>query len=128
MQTFEEIQQQIIDLQKQAEIMRKQAMTAAIKEIKRLVNLYSLGYADIGITFAPGKKTASVAKGKGKVAKSKKMATTRGAKKAASDKRAAVAPKYRDSATGDTWTGRGKMPKWLAAKVAAGTSKESFKI
>ncbi len=128
MQTFEEIQQQIIDLQKQAEIMRKQAMAVAIKEVKRLVNLYSLGYADIGITVAPGKKTASVAKGKGKVAKSKKGATARGAKKAASDKRAAVAPKYRDSATGDTWTGRGKMPKWLAAKVAAGASKESFKI
>jgi DNA-binding protein H-NS len=24
-----------------------------------------------------------------------------------------VAPKYRDSATGQTWTGRGKAPKWI---------------
>lgn len=28
--------------------------------------------------------------------------------------RAAVAPKYRDPATGATWTGRGKAPKWIA--------------
>ena len=24
-----------------------------------------------------------------------------------------VAPKYRNPATGDTWTGRGKAPKWI---------------
>ena len=27
---------------------------------------------------------------------------------------AKVAPKYRDPATGQTWTGRGKPPKWIA--------------
>jgi DNA-binding protein H-NS len=27
-----------------------------------------------------------------------------------------VAPKYRDPATGDTWTGRGKAPKWIEGK------------
>jgi DNA-binding protein H-NS len=27
-----------------------------------------------------------------------------------------VAPKYRDPATGATWTGRGKAPKWIADK------------
>ncbi len=30
--------------------------------------------------------------------------------------RAAVAPKYRDPATGKTWSGRGKAPKWLEGK------------
>ena len=29
---------------------------------------------------------------------------------------AIVAPKYRDPATGQTWTGRGKPPKWIADK------------
>jgi DNA-binding protein H-NS len=24
-----------------------------------------------------------------------------------------VAPKYRNQATGETWTGRGKPPKWI---------------
>jgi len=27
-----------------------------------------------------------------------------------------VAPKYRDPATGETWTGRGKAPKWIEGK------------
>lgn len=30
-----------------------------------------------------------------------------------------VLPKYRDPATGATWTGRGKSPKWLDGKVRA---------
>ena len=30
-----------------------------------------------------------------------------------------VAPKYRDPATGATWTGRGKAPKWIADKDRA---------
>jgi DNA-binding protein H-NS len=124
MQTFEQIQQQIVDLQKQADAMRKQAMAAAIKEVKRLVNLYSLGYADIGMTVGgtAAKKGAATAK----ASKSTKPVKT--AKKSSSDKRAAVAPKYRDSETGQTWTGRGKAPTWLATKIAAGATKESFKI
>ena len=31
-----------------------------------------------------------------------------------------VAVKYRDPATGDTWTGRGRMARWLKAKQDAG--------
>jgi len=116
MQTFEQIQQQILDLQKQADAMRKQAMVAAIKEVKRLVNLYSLGYADIGIAVGTPAKTQ------------KSVRPTKVAKKASADKRAAVAPKYRDNETGKTWTGRGKSPTWLATKMAAGATKESFKI
>lgn len=27
-----------------------------------------------------------------------------------------VAPKYRNSATGETWTGRGKAPKWIEGR------------
>ena len=125
MQTFEQIQQQIVDLQKQAEAMRKQAVSAAIKEVKRLVNLYSLGLADIGLT--AGVKANKAAK-PSKTAKVPKAAKSVKSAKKSSDKRAAVAPKYRDSETGQTWTGRGKAPTWLAAKMAAGASKESFKI
>lgn len=31
-------------------------------------------------------------------------------------KSGSVAPKYRDPATGATWTGRGKAPKWIDGK------------
>ncbi len=30
-----------------------------------------------------------------------------------------VAPKYRDPATGSTWTGRGKPPRWIEGKDRA---------
>ena len=40
----------------------------------------------------------------------------------------AVAPKYRHPQTGETWSGRGKAPRWLAAEEAAGAARESFLI
>ncbi len=126
MQSFEQIQAQIADLQKQADAMRKQAMAAAVKEIKRLVNLYSLGLADIGMSVtSPTKVAAKTKSAPKKVTKAAKAAK---AKKPSSDNRAAVAPKYRDGETGQTWSGRGKAPTWLAAKLAAGATKESFRI
>lgn len=123
MQSFEQIQAQIADLQKQADAMRKQAMAAAVKEIKRLVNLYSLGLADIGMSVTSPTKVAAKTK-----SAPKKVTKAAKAKKASSDNRAAVAPKYRDGETGQTWSGRGKAPTWLAAKLAAGATKESFRI
>jgi DNA-binding protein H-NS len=41
----------------------------------------------------------------------------------------AMVVKYRDPANPDnTWSGRGRMPKWLSEAVAAGLSKEKFKV
>lgn len=39
-----------------------------------------------------------------------------------------VPAKYRDPQTGDTWSGRGLMPRWLRAKVATGQTKEDFAV
>jgi len=40
-----------------------------------------------------------------------------------------VAPKYRNPAnTKETWTGRGKQPRWLAAHTAKGKKVEEFLI
>ncbi|RDZ27101.1 H-NS family nucleoid-associated regulatory protein [Lysobacter silvisoli] len=40
-----------------------------------------------------------------------------------------VAPKYRNPAnTGETWTGRGKQPRWLAAYTGAGRKLDEFLI
>lgn len=40
-----------------------------------------------------------------------------------------VAPKYRNPAnTAETWTGRGKQPRWLAAYTAQGKKLEDFLI
>lgn len=41
--------------------------------------------------------------------------------KAQGDRRAGkVAPKYRNPKTGETWTGRGRRPVWIAETLAAG--------
>jgi DNA-binding protein H-NS len=39
-----------------------------------------------------------------------------------------VAPKYRNNATGETWTGRGLKPKWLQAALNGGAKLEDFII
>lgn len=44
------------------------------------------------------------------------------------DKRKKVAVKYADPATGSTWTGRGRPPKWFAAAVANGKTADDFSV
>jgi len=39
-----------------------------------------------------------------------------------------VAPKYRNSATGETWSGRGLQPKWLKSAIASGATLADFSI
>jgi DNA-binding protein H-NS len=39
-----------------------------------------------------------------------------------------VAPKFRNAATGETWSGRGLQPKWLKAALGAGAKLEDFTI
>ena len=44
-------------------------------------------------------------------------------------KRAPAKIKYRDpSNKGNTWSGRGRMPRWMSALVAQGKKKEDFAI
>src|SRR5262245_43349110 len=42
-------------------------------------------------------------------------------------KRGKVAVKYRDNA-GNTWTGRGRMPRWMMAAVDSGKKREDFSV
>jgi len=41
---------------------------------------------------------------------------------------AKVAAKYRNAATGDTWSGRGLQPRWLKEALASGKSISDFAI
>lgn len=58
--------------------------------------------------------------------------TTRAPRKASATKGrklGKVAPKYRNPAKpSETWTGRGKQPRWLAAETAKGRKVEDFLI
>ena len=39
-----------------------------------------------------------------------------------------VAAKYRNKATGETWSGRGLQPKWLKAAIAGGAKLQDFVV
>jgi len=71
-----------------------------------------------------GRKAASTAETAAPAAS--KRASKRGRSANAGRK---VEPKYRNPANpAETWTGRGKPPRWLAAELANGKSKDDFLI
>ena len=39
-----------------------------------------------------------------------------------------IAVKYRDPKTGDTWSGRGRMARWLSEKVKAGEKADKYLV
>lgn len=149
MASYIQIQAQIQKLQKEAEALRKRELSETIANIKKAIAAFGLTAEDLGLSGAsksagrrgrPAKAVASKKSGSkkrgrpaGTGAKSaaKKVggkSGKRASKKGALDKRSVVAPKYRNSATGDTWTGRGKQPKWLSAALKSGKKLEDFKI
>lgn len=110
-----DIQSQIEKLQKQASEIRAKEFDATVQEILAKMQAFGITVKDLQST-KPGKGRKAAAKGRTpKVAKASKRAGV------------AVAAKYRGP-NGETWSGRGLMPKWMASLVAQGQSKESFAI
>lgn len=95
MTTYKELQNQIEKLQKEAEQARKTELANAIADIHAKMKEYGISPEDLGFG-AAGKRN-----------------------KAAKAVRRPVAPKYRNNATGETWSGRGKPPKWMAGRDKA---------
>lgn len=112
-----DIQSQIEKLQKQANDIKAKEFTATVHEIQAKMQAFGITLKDLQST-----KGAKGGRGKAKtsLAKAPKAAKTRKAS-------APVAAKYRGP-NGETWSGRGLMPKWLSALVAQGQSKESFSV
>ena len=63
---------------------------------------------------------------KPKAAKPAKAA--KGAKAKVAKVRKPVAAKYRNAVSGETWSGRGRVPKWLAAELAKGRKRDEFLV
>ena len=98
MPTYAELQAQIAQLTAQAEAARKSELAGVIAEIKQKMAEYGITLADLG-----GKRTHP-------------------------NKGTPAPIKYRHPVTGQTWTGRGKHPRWLAAEIAAGKEITAFAI
>lgn len=122
MATYSEMLAQIEELQKQAQKQRKEEYSSVLKTIKRQIAEYGITAEELG--FSAGAAPAKRGRKAGRPATAKPGRKPRAKRATAGTK---VAPKYKDDA-GNTWTGRGKMPTWLAKSVAEGRTLESFLI
>jgi DNA-binding protein H-NS len=95
MTSYAEYVEQIAKLQSLAETARKDEINDAIKTIKDLMQLHGVSIEDL----SAGRR-AKPTKAKG-----------------------SVAAQFKNPETGETWSGRGRAPLWLAGK-----DKEQFRI
>jgi DNA-binding protein H-NS len=87
-------------LEKQIADAQREERAGAIAQINALMTEHGLTAADLG----------------GRAGKTRKSS---GGK---------VAAKYRDKATGETWSGRGLQPRWLKAALASGKKIADFAV
>jgi len=121
-----EIQSQIEKLQKQASEIKAKEFHSTVQDI--LVKMQAFGITAKDLQSARMSRAGKARRGR-PVAGAKPTKVVKVAKvgKVAQKAGAPVAAKYRGP-QGETWSGRGLTPKWLAALVAGGQSKESFLI
>ncbi|MDP1955335.1 MAG: H-NS histone family protein [Polaromonas sp.] len=115
----------LIDIQTQIEKLQKQASEIKSKEFDKTVLEILAKMQAFGITLKdlqPGRRRKTVGKVSDKSKSVKKQA--QGVKKTAVS---SVAAKYRGP-EGETWSGRGLTPRWLAALLAQGKTKEEFAV
>lgn len=105
---------QIAKLQAQAEEVRKKEMQSVIQDIQKQMKTYNLSIQDLGIKVGRGRKVESA---------QPSAKTTN--KTVAQPK---VDAKFRHPETGATWSGRGRMPKWISEEVKQGRNKQEFAI
>lgn len=101
MPTLQELLAQKAEIERQIVETQRSERADAIAKVKALMAEHGLTAADLS-------------------------ARSAAATKAASGRKAPV--KYRNAATGDTWTGRGLQPKWLRAELAAGRKLADFEV
>jgi len=97
-----EIQNQIAVLQKQAEEIKAQEFTQTVQEIQAKMEAFGITVADL--EGSKGRPRKSVAKSLNP-----------------------APPKFRGP-NGESWSGRGLMPRWLTALIASGHTKDDFAI
>ena len=104
MSTYAELQDQIKQLQVQAEQVRKDEIQAVIKDINEKIDLYKIKQEELkfSVSIKPIEKEDS---------------------KKHKDK---LPPKYKNEETGDEWSGRGPKPKWIKEAEASGIDYKKF--
>jgi len=101
MSTLKDLLAQKADLERKIDEAARSERSDAIAKVKSLMAEYGLSIADLG-----SKSPARAARKTG----------------------AKVPAKFRDKATGNTWSGRGLQPNWLKAAIASGRKLEDFAV
>lgn len=112
----------LIDIQTQIEKLQKQANDIKVREFDKTVQEILAKMQAFGITL----KDLQPGKGRGRKAKVAPLKKAAG-KSAGKKPGIAVAAKYRGP-EGQTWSGRGLTPRWLATLLTEGRTKEDFAI
>ncbi|MBT9486124.1 MAG: H-NS histone family protein [Rubrivivax sp.] len=82
---------------------QREQRSQAIAQVRALMTEHGLTLADLGTRAAAAPRKSAGGSGK-------------------------VAAKYRNTATGDSWSGRGLKPNWLKAALAGGAALDDFKV
>ena len=90
MSQYADLKAQIAKLQAQAEEARRTEIDNVVADIRQKIAEYGLSAQDLGFAVA--------------------------AKRGRTPKKAPLPAKYQDPKSGNTWSGRGKPPKWIVGK------------
>ncbi len=110
--TLVQIRKQIESLEKEAESVRSREVADVIARIKKAIEFYELAEKDLFEA-----KTGRAGRPKGiDGAATKKVAKKK------------VVAKYKDPASGKTWTGHGKRPGWFLQAIESGKKAEDLSV
>jgi DNA-binding protein H-NS len=90
MASYKDLQSQIEKLQKQAEQARDKEVATVVAQIRALMADYGIQGSDLGLSVKRKRKSG-----------------------------VPTVPKFQNPQTGETWTGRGRAPKWIEGKDRA---------
>ena len=100
---------------------QREELSLVIKAMRQQIKDYGIEAHDLG--FLP----AHFNKNESKEIKAQRIKTKKNSKLAGVSSGKKVAPKYKDQ-NGNTWSRRGKRPRWLAQAVASGVPLETLLI
>jgi DNA-binding protein H-NS len=125
MKTLPELLIERTAIEKAIENARKTQRKAAVAQVRELLKLYDISVKEISFPDAMQSASDSKLKTKRRTSNNKINATEKIKSKTKINTK--VEPKYRDDA-GNTWTGRGKSPRWLMEAESKGHLRNEFLI
>nr|WP_198084548.1 H-NS histone family protein [Variovorax sp. E3] len=104
--TYLQVQQQIAQLQAQADVLRKKEAAGVLARIKEAIAVYGFTAEDLGVAGRDASIKAAKPAGRVKAVKAKAHSTP-------------SIPKFKDG-NGNAWSGRGPRPAWFKAALESG--------